>query len=85
MEVASELNAPEEPQPRVPRDLVERLRNGLDPLMVRRNAGADEAEGGGEPVEEIDTHLELVRSEQPLCCIEPRGAGPDDGDVKHVS
>ena len=52
--------------------------------MVRGDAAADEPEGGGEPVEEIDLGMRVRVFEDVLGRVEAGGAGADDGDADGV-
>jgi hypothetical protein len=52
--------------------------------VVGGDAAADEAEGGGEAVEEVDLGVRRLALEDVLGGVEAGGAGADDGDSKWV-
>src|SRR5262245_3223195 len=61
-------------------DLVEGGGDGLDLLVVRRDAGADEAVGGRHAVEEVDLYDHARLPQEVIGRVEPGGAGADDRD-----
>ena len=52
--------------------------------MVGGDTAADQAEGGGEAVEEVDLGVDLLVFEDVLGRVEAGGAGADDRDAKRV-
>jgi hypothetical protein len=78
--VAGWLDAAEEAEPRMPGDLVEGRRHGLDLLVIRRDPGPHQAERRGQPVEHVDVHREVRAAQQMLGDVEARRSGADDRD-----
>ncbi len=56
----------------------------LDLRVVGGDAAADQAEGGGEAVEEVDLGVQVLVFEDVLGGVEAGRAGADDGDAKGV-
>ena len=79
--VAAELDVPEEAEPVVARDLLERARDGLDVRVVGCNTQPYEAPRRRKPVDQVDRDLRLFAREERAGRIEARGAGADDGDA----
>src|SRR5262249_17932592 len=79
--VASDLHVPEEAEAVEAGRALESLRGGLELGMVRRDAPADEAPRGRQPLDQVDLDLE-VALEQRVGGVEPGGPGPDDGNAK---
>jgi len=79
-DVGSDLDVPEESEVGIGGDPVVRLRDGLDLLMVRRDAAPDQAEGRGEPVVHVDLDRKAFPFHQMSRGVEPGRAGADDRD-----
>ena len=56
----------------------------LDLRVVGGDAAADQPEGGGEAVEEVDLGVQILALEDVLGGVEAGRAGADDGDAKRV-
>ena len=68
---------------RLVEDLVQGGDDALDPGVVGGDAVADQAEGCGHPLEEVDRHSGLgggVGLHQRVGGVDSGGAGSDDGD-----
>ena len=80
--IAAHGHIAEEAEARVGRRLLEGAGDALDLGMVWRNAEADEAEGCGQRVEEINGHGRGRLAEQRGGSEEAGGASADDGDTE---
>jgi hypothetical protein len=80
VEVAPDVYVAEEPHPWVLRRAVEDAHDGLDLLVVRRDAVANEPEGRWQAIEEVDAGLEPGLAEEAAGGVHPRGPGAHDGD-----
>src|SRR5262249_44883596 len=78
----AQLDAPEEAEVRVGRDLVELGRHVLDLLVIRGHAEADQPEGHRQPVEHVDPRHQPLLSEDLVGRVEAGGSGADDGDAQ---
>jgi hypothetical protein len=79
--VAPDLEVAEEAESGPLRDALERARDGLDVLVVGRDAETDEAPRRRQSVEQVDLDLEIAL-EQRVGRVEPGGPGPDDRDAQ---
>ena len=84
-DVAADLDVAEEAEARPRRGLLERARDGLDVLVVGRDAEADEAPRRRQPVDQVDLDLRVLALQQRVGRVEPGRAGADDGDAKQAS
>ena len=86
-QVRAVLDVAEEPDVRILHDLVQRVHDALDPRVIRGHAVADQAEGRGVAVEDVDADAHLpggdgARAGQQVGGVDPGGAGPDDGHAQ---
>ena len=86
-EVGAELDVAEEADVTAAEDPVQGGDDALDARMVGGDAVADQAERGGEAVEQVDADLELAAldrggAQQGLCGVHTGGAGADDGQAE---
>jgi hypothetical protein len=77
LDVHAVLDVAEQPDLRLAEHLVQGLDDALDARVVRRDAVADEAEGGGLALVEVDGHRR-VRLHQHVRGVDPGRAGADD-------
>ncbi len=81
-EVAGVVDVAEQPDLRLVQDLVQRGDDALDPGVVGGDAVADQAEGGGQPLDQVDGDTGgggQLGLQQRVGGVDPGGAGTDDG------
>src|SRR5699024_2206520 len=86
-EIGAELDVAEEADVTASQDPVQRRDDALDAGVIRGHAVADQAEGGGEAIEQIDGDLELPvlalrGAQQGLCRVHAGGPGADHGQTE---
>ena len=84
LDVVADLHVAEEAEALARRGFFVDAGHRLDLRMVRRDAAADQPEGGGEAVEEVDLGVDVAVFEDVLGGVEAGRAGADDGDAKRV-
>ena len=84
LDVVADLDVAEEAEALARRGFLVDPDHRLDLRVVGGDAAADEAEGGGEAVEEVDLGVHVFALEDVLGGVEAGGAGADDGDADGV-
>src|SRR6478672_1920170 len=84
LDVVPDLDVAEEAEAVAGSRLLVDADHRLDLRVVRGDAAADEAERGGEAIEEIDLGVQVAVLEDVLGGVEARRAGADDGDSQGV-
>ena len=84
LDVVADLDVAEEAEALAGRGFLVDPDHRLDLRVVGRDAAADQAEGGGEAVEEVDLGVRVLVFEDVLGGVEAGRAGADDGDAKGV-
>ena len=81
----SDLDVAEEAKARPRGGLLERARDGLDVLVVGRDAEADEPPRRRQPVDHVDLDRRLLALQQRVGGVEAGRAGADDGDAERFA
>ncbi len=84
LDVVADLDVAEEAEALARRRFLVDADHRLDLRMVGGDAAADQAEGGGEAVEEVDLGVRVRVLEDVLGGVEAGRAGADDGDAHGV-
>ena len=84
LEVVTHLDVAEEAESVAGRGFFVDPDHRLDLRMIRGDAAANQAERGGQAIEEIDLSVQVLALEDVLGGVEAGGAGADDGDAQRV-
>ena len=84
LDVVADLDVAEEAEALARGGLFVHPGDRLDLRVVGGDAAANQPEGGGEAVEEVDLGVQILTLEDVLGGVEAGGPGADDGDAKGV-